>query len=1161
MKINLTNVFFFPITVGIRKKLLLIIMRTFIFLLGVSMFGFTPNTILSQNTKIKIDTDKVLTVDEVFNLIEEQTNYTFIYQVDIFKDFPKIYLNKGVIRANKLLKKSFQGKDFNFSFTSNNTIVINKGVDKVQATISGVVTDKNNIPLSGVNVLVNTDEKGTATDIEGRYKISVAIGDKLSFSYIGFASQEFTITEEATTINVTLLEDNTELDEVLVTGYEKLTRERATGSFGTLNSETLEKRVESNVLTELVGTVSGVLVEGDNITIRGVNTFNSNTQPLIVVDGFPIEGEEFFRNNGRAGDLTSLINSDDVESITVLKDAAAASIWGARAANGVIVITTKQAKGKTIRVNVFSRVKYQEQTNWDKSKFASTSSIIDGQLFALQNGVDVPQQNSGKSELSQLWFDLNDPTSNNPITQAQFDVGVNALRNQDYRKNFQDAFERNDFRQEYGVNVSGGSKFHDFYISAKFINSDLTRRDRNNKDYNLNVKNNFKIGKKIKITSSINLKRFNSESGLVNRSFGRAYTSLVNPDGTPSVLQRDFSPEFLNSFTSRGGYVDWDFVPLEDVNHTEFTSESTDIRFQLWIEAELLKGLTYKSGFQYEYGTIENLELSDKFAYDNRDFYNTYALSTDNGDGTYNFTPQVLWAGQRIQDESVINNFTWRNQLDFDRIFGKHKIKALAGIEVRTLKYEFFEPSRLLGYDDRLQTFSRYDFPIIERFDGTSGQIRPDDPNFNEQETRYLSYYGNAGYTFDNRFDVTGSYRVDLTNIFGTDPEFRNRPLWSVGLGWTVSNENFFNADWVDHLRIRTTYGVNGNSNLTGNPFLRVRTFTFLGNPTGSIVDPPNPSLRWEKTEVTNIGIDFSIFKNKLSGAIEYYNKYSSDLLGRVPTDPTNGFESGVLNTSELSNRGVDISLNYKVFDKAFKWDANWNLGLNKGKVEKYFLTDPTATQLVSDIFTEFRIIGDPINALYAYEWGGLNENGDPTFVQADGTVLEATNATAATLNQEDARFIGSRIPTAFGGIRNFLSYKNFNLNVFVRYSLGHYKRVPTAILNSANFGSADVHQDFENRWQNPGDELRTDVPRQLSNSLDNRVYIDSDHLVAKADEVFLQEISLGYTFPKRILDKTPFKGIYASLHANNLGYLYVAEDTNLVPFNATYTFNINLNF
>ena len=1149
MKKKLTQAFF-----EYRKWLLINIMRTFIFLLcTTAALGFSSNNVLSQNSKVKIDTDKTVSVDEVFKIISDQTDYKFIYQSNLFENFPKVNLKKGIVKANKLLKMSFLKGSLNFSFSNENTIVITEKPNRLQEkTISGRVTDIEGNPMVGVNILINVNEKGTSTGFEGNYEINVTEEDIIRFTYLGYASQEFIIAEQ-TTINVVLLEASFELEEVVVTtGYQKVTKERATGSFGTLKSEQLEKRVASNILTELAGSVSGVLVQGDNIIIRGHNTFRANTQPLIVIDGFPVESDQFFRNNGNSRNITSLVNSDDVESITVLKDAAAASIWGARASNGVIVITTKKAEGKKISVNFSTRLKVVEQTNWDKTKYVSTSTIIDAQLLGLENGIGVPSATGRRNAIQDLWHQLDQ----NVIDQTQFDNSVNSLRNINGRKNFQNAFERNNFRQEYNLNVSGGSDFHDFYISGKFINRSLTRKDQSNRDINLNIKNNFKIGKKIKINSSVFVKRFNSESGLAPTIFN-AYDRFINPDGTATVHQRTYSNDEKEIFTNMG-YVNWDYKPLEDVNHTISTNESTNIRFQLGLDVEILKELIYTSGFQYEYGTNNNLTVSNKLAYNNRSLYNQYTTATDNGDGTFSLNPQILLAGTRDGDEFIINNYTWRNQLDYNKFFGIHQINALAGIETRKLNYNFVNPPIARGYDDQLLTSSLY-FDDIETIEGNTVSLRPGITSFLERENRYLSYYANVGYTYDGKYDITGSYRLDLTNFFGVDPKFRYRPLWSAGLGWNISKEDFFNVSWVDYLRFRTTYGLNGNSSLSNGSFLRIAAFTDAqGFPTASITSPPNPGLRWEKTAVTNFGIDFSLF-NKLNGSIEYYYKYSSDLLGRVPIDYTSGFPTALLNTSELSNRGIDLNLNYNIFNKDFKWDINTNFAWNKGKVEKYLLDNPTANQLISEE-TEFRNLGDPINALYAYRWAGLNEEGDPTFFTEEGTILEALKGNFGE-NAGDLEFIGSRTPTTFGGIRNFFSYKGFSLNVFVDYTLGHYKRVPTVNLTLTGVSSSLLHEDYLLRWQNSGDELTTNVPRQLVAGRDDRIFRTANHLVARADQIFLQEISLGYSFPQKFLNKTSFKSLYLSLHANNIGYLYVAKNTNRLPFNATYTFNVHFNF
>ncbi|MGJ8734689.1 MAG: carboxypeptidase-like regulatory domain-containing protein, partial [Cellulophaga sp.] len=615
MKIKLMNVLF-----CYRRKLMMTIMKAFIFLWCTAIFSFTTTNSFSQNAKISIKADAIVSVDMVFDIIMEQTDYKFIYSEGFFDAYPKIALHKGIIKANDLLDKTLKGSDVSYEFLQNKTIVIVKKPENTalnqQIQITGKVLDKSSLPLLGVTILVEGTANGVTTDFDGNYKIKAKPGDVLSFSYVGYLTQKITVKENETVINVVLKENVNVLDEVTVisTGYQQISEERSTGAFETIKKSQLDKPA-SSISERLVGMVAGLqsTINADgtvDFQIRGQSSLFADQQPLIVLDGFPIEGG------------FETINPNDVESITVLKDAAAASIWGAKSANGVIVVTTKKAKQGKTNISVSSFVKVSDKLDLDYSiASASANDVLayeqaafDSNFFGSLFG--GPQ---GASPFNMSVYSLGLTAMNEArlgrITDAERDATLSRLSGLDNKKQIEDYLLQSPITRQYNISVAGGSETMKNNLSLLFEdNKTYFKGDQQNK-YLINYTSKIKINDRLDFdfAGMMQYREIRNNSGEQN-IFGEGdmlstirslapWDMLVNEDGSRADLSylKYYTPN-LNAFvpTNAFPYSDWSYNPITEVENRDFSTKSLNSRIQAGLNFKIMDGLSVSSKIQYE---------------------------------------------------------------------------------------------------------------------------------------------------------------------------------------------------------------------------------------------------------------------------------------------------------------------------------------------------------------------------------------------------------------------------------------------------------------------------------------------------------------------------------------------------------------------------------
>jgi TonB-linked SusC/RagA family outer membrane protein len=1171
MKIKLTNVL-----LDKRKKIIINLMRTFIFLFCTAIFAITPGDIFSQNAKIIIESDRIVSVDEVFDLIQKQTNYNFIYQVDLFINEPKVHLKKGIINANELLKVSLSKGNFNFSFTNKNTIVIKVNpavIAQQQITITGKVTDKANVPVVGVSIMIKGTKRIVLSDFEGNYSIIASRGDKLVFTYIGFMSETVVISEQAK-VNIVLQEDVTVLSEIVVsTGYQKIAVERATGSFEKINTKILDTKINQDIISKIEGEVAGVNFENGSPIIRGISTFRSDVRPLIVVDGFAVT-QDF-----------STINPNDIETIDVLKDAAAASIWGIRAANGVIVLTTKKglknSKPKIAYSNNLSITPIQKSRDLP---YANTQSFLEFEKYRVNNGwvsqvttFNLPPYTQG----TMTFLDL----KANKISQLAADAITNKLKGIDSRNEFDDLFRSDPIWIQHNLSISGGGELSTYRTAITYNMNNNQGSYVGNKRNELiaNLNHSINLSKKLSLTTSLNYVTNSSKANGLSDSHRESlpqYQQILDPQGNYINQIKTFPQNFKENLVAKGYPYNWDYnLKQEQINKNNVT-EKTNLRLQAELKYKITKNLSASGSFQYEWDNLNQTVLYNEESYRVRDMVNIFTIVKNKV--LVNQIPK----GDIIETSNAQNKSDQiRGTLDYDKSFNnsKHRITSLAGVELRKDEMERTSFTRY-GYDPRSLTAKDVAYGTRFGVIPTGTRLLSDPSKFEGDQNRFFSYFANFVYTYQNKYSLSGSTRLDDTNLFGASKKYKNIPLYSMGFKWDITKENFIKQNkTLSKLALRATYGSNGAVDRSTSPFLlaQLKNDVSTGLNYAYVSNVKNPLLRLEKTFVTNIGVDYGFFNNKIYGSIEFYDRKSKDLLSTVTVPTTLGFTNALLNVGEMTNRGVDLSINASIINAPkFKYSTTFNFSFNKNEVTKVEVPDQTSFSYLIGV----PIQNKPLNHLYSYNYNGLDQNGNPTalnekgeVVDVNGNVLNENNKLIySPIQSIDALvYNGTTSPKYYGGWINTFNFGNYFLRGLITYKLGHVFRnsdfLDYRYFNTNPSGVAYIHKDYENRWQNPGDELSKTVPRipinSSGSSLDGYSYYASgNQFIDSASHIRFTEVVIGYNFSNTVLDRIGFNQFGISLQVRDLGIITFNKwnkdpESILMPRKPTFTLNFNLNF
>ncbi len=1114
-------------------------------------------------------------LERVFETLQKQTGYLFFHEEGTLKNSTKVTIDVQNRNLKEVLDLLFKNQPLTYEMVGK-TIVIKKKENtptlpgksrKDKITVSGTVTSEEGLPLPGASVKVVKNNRTAVADREGKFTlIEVDEGDILMVSYIGFETTEV---KAASDISAKLHPVPTSLTEVSIvsTGYQTIPRERATGSFVVIGNEMLNRRISTNILDRLENITSGMVFnkntlgrnEQTGIAIRGRSTLdiNVNANPLIVVDNFPYEGD------------LSNINPNDIESISILKDAAAASIWGSRAGNGVIVLTTKRAKyNQPVLITLNANATFGAKPDIFQSRdFVEAPEYIDVEKNLFSQGFyDADINNTIQYPVLSPAVEIFLKQRNGTISAIDAEMQLRRLKELDVRNDYSKYFYRKSVNQQYALNILGGNSTSSYTFSAGLDNNLANLTKNSTERLTLRAAGNFIVLKNITLTTGLSYLQNNAVNSSSFLTFNRItsdpskplypYAEFADEHGNPLVIPKLFRNDYINNAAGLG-FLDWTYRPLDELELADITSKISEVILRSSLDYKFLKVFGVSLQYQFEKQQSNSRNHQPMQAFETRNLINRFSVRSPAGAFSYPVPRgSILDLGTNNLEAQ---NF--RGQLNYNHVISpRHQIDGIAGFEVRQVSTESFT-RRSYGYDNELGTAaSNINFADFLPVNPSGSQrIQSTPSEVTGTLNRFVSYFANFAYTFNNRYILSASGRKDGANIFGTRANDKITPLWSAGLGWIIDKEPFYNFPLIPQLKLRATYGYNGNvynasSYLTAQYMTSVRT----GSRYALITRPPNDLLRWERVKNLNLGIDFSAKENRVSGTIELYQKKGMDLIENIVLAPSAGFLSYKGNSASTKTEGIDIQLNSENFKGNFKWNTSLLFSYLSDKVTSFDLKY-TSTALVGNSATEgliegtglFAIVGRPLYGVYSYKWAGLDpSNGDPQGF-LNGEVSKDYLAIIQNSNVDNITFHGSSRPKKFGSIINTFKWKSITVSANVSYKFDYYFRKTTASGNLADaLNALGTNSDFSRRWKIPGDENVTNVPSAIYPSNANRTafFKASEANVLEADHVRLQDITIGYDINKANFRKLPVERLHIYAYINNVGILWRANKEGIDP-------------
>lgn len=994
-------------------------------------------------------------------------------------------------------------------------------------TLTGKVTDDNGAPLSDVSVMVKGTKIGTVTNANGEFSFQAPANAKvLVFSSVGKETTEVTIGNR-TNVTAVLKASDESLSEVIINiPYGTIKKTSFTGSENTVTTKTLEKQQVTNVTSALEGLIPGIITtngggapgSGAGILVRGVGSVNASSSPLYVLNGVPYDGS------------ISAISMDDIESVSVLKDATASALYGSRAANGVIMITTKKGKKGAPSVGVTIRQGYMSRgiPEYDR---VDTKDYYELMWEAYRNSYF----NQGNSMSASGVLASNVLTSTSGLVYNAYNVPGNTLVDPTtgklnpnasllWNESWEDALFRTSSRTNANINVSGATDKVDYFFSAGYLNEEGIVRFSGYKRYDLRLNVNMRATDWF--NTGLNLDGALAE----NKSVPSGGTATTNPfyftrqmGPIYPVYQHDkITGAFVIDPTTGEKMLDWGTPAqmgtrpyagnsnlLGSLNLDDRSNNLFNGNANTYAEIKFTKELSFKATFGINFYT------SNGTTYQNNQ-YGDAAPSTPGGsDG-----------GRSTKSNYTLASYTANQVLTYNKQFNLHDVRVLAGHE--TYKYK---DHYLAGY------MSGFLFPGQSELD--NGSVAYNNPTSYEDNHRIESYFGAVNYSYDSKYLLSGSYRTDGSSRFA--PDVRWGSFYSVGAGWRLSQEEFLkNVKWINELKLKVSYGEQGNEDI--GLYYQYKPY-YYSNGDGTYsppTRPANPDLKWETNKMFNVGVDFTLFDNRLQGSVDWFNKVSDNLLFDVPLAPGHGFASVYQNIGTMKNTGIEIQLGYNaVRTKNFNWRIDLNLTKFKNEITK--LPDAQSEKgIVTG--TKKLMKGHSIYDFWLREFAGVDAStGDALYYQdvLDGSG-KATGARTVTsvINNATYYYFGSALPKFSGGLTNSFNFKNFDLSILTTFSYGglFYDGNYASIMHRGSAGTA-MSVDIKERWQKPGDV--TNVPR-LQNAISGQDGASTRWLM-DGSYLNIKNVTLSYTMPRSFANRIHFEGLKIFFNVDN-AYLFTAK-------------------
>lgn len=987
--------------------------------------------------------------------------------------------------------------------------------------VSGTVVSEGE-PLPGASVLVKGTHSGTVTDVDGRYSITVPSDGTLVFSFIGLKSQEQKVGGR-TVINVDLLPDSEQLDEVMVVAYATAKKYSFTGAASTVKGDEIARMQTSNVSRALEGTVPGLQASAASgqpgtdaeIRIRGIGSINASSAPLYVVDGLPFDGS------------INSINPEDIASITVLKDAASAALYGSRGANGVIIITTKQGHtdskttvsvkasfgGSNRAVRDYDRIGTNQyfELYWEalRNQYALSTDKYTPETAAAQASKDLVGKLMGGGP-NPYGTSYPQPVG----TDGKLLSGATPLWNVDW----QDAMEQQALRTEIGLNVSGGGQTNQYFFSAGYLNDKGIALESGYERFNLRSNITSEITKWLR--GSVNMSYAHSmqnypvssdtkTSNVINA--GRLMAGFypiyeMNADGT---YKHDSDGRLIYDFGSyrpSGSMANWNLPATLPNDKSERMKDELSAR--TFLEATIIEGLKFKTSFNF-------------------DLVNYNALDYTNP----KIGPAVNTGGGASREYTRTFSWTWNNIVTYDKTIGEHHFNILAGEEAYSYRYDVLQAAR--------SNMAVPDMPEL-----AVGSLVTAGNGY-RIDYSLLGYLLNAQYDYRGKYFFSASYRRDGSSRFA--PETRWGNFWSVGASWRIDKEDFMLSatDWLSALTLKASYGAQGNDNL-GTYYASSGLYSIVSQAgENALVSDrlATPGLKWETNLNFNVGVDFSLFNNRFSGSFDFFQRRSKDLLYSRPLATSLGYTSVDENIGALKNTGFEVDLKGTVISTR---DFTWRLGVNLTHYKNVVTDLPLKDMPITGV-TRLKV-GRSVYDFYLREWAGVNpDNGDPLWYQdvkdAQGNVTGRT--TTNDYAKADYYYVDkSSLPKVYGGFNTAFTYKGFELSAIFAYSIGGYivDRDITMLWSNGSSTGRAWSTEMLKRWT--PENRYTDVPalKTVSNSWN----ANSTRNLFNNSYLRMKNITLSYNFPQPVIKNISLSSLQLFVKADNL--LTVSGNQGLDP-------------
>ena len=1102
-----------------RLKQIFRIMRISTFLLMVCVFCSYAGNAHSQNAKVSIRMNNVK-LDKILNEIENQTDYLFIYnnQVDINKITSVKVKNEAVAQV---LDRILSGTGINYELEGTHIILTTEAIKDLHAqqqakTVTGTVTDVSGEPIIGANIRIKGTTTGTITDIDGNFSIKAEPQSVIEVSYIGYLTQE-TVINNQKSIRFLLKEDTKTLDEVVVIGYGVQKKADLTGSVANINTEKLNTQSNANIGQALQGKIAGVDIvsqggapgSGTRIMVRGIGTLN-NASPLYIVDGMYMNSIDH-------------INPNDIASIDVLKDASSAAIYGSRAANGVIIVTTKEGS------NTEGKPIIDLSVNLGISTASKFLDMLDAKGWA--EVTTIARQAIGKPAL-----DMATDLANKPDND------------------WQDIMFRPALMQNYNLSVKGGGKYSTYYTGLGYFNQDGIVKGTNYQRYNIQSKNDYKRG--IFSAGTNLIISFSHDKPLHQELRGGMIGTILQ--SVPTLEKYDDTREGGYG----GTYGDVVNIPhplaIIDDNIMDRYNENVKIFANLYAQIELFKGLKYK------------LNLTPDFSFER---YKNYLNKYDFGLATNSIT-------QLTERQRRRRNILVENLLTFDRTFGEHKISALAGYTYQ---------------DSRFRHIQAYGEGLPQGLEEIDAATTNRSNEGNSWRSVLTSILGRVFYSYQNKYLFTATIRRDGSSKFGKNNRYGYFPSFS--LGWNVAEEKFMeNVHWLDQLKLRGGYGVLGNQEIDNYQYSSTIT-TGINYPDGNggllqgafPKNFANPDIKWEETAMTNVGIDFMAFNNRLSLTADYYVKNTKDILLTVPIPiSSGGANDPIRNAGKIRNNGFEFNLGWMDQPNPdISYGTNLIGSFNKNKViamgsESGSIKGGSTNQNITTSETK---AGYPIGGYWLISTAGYFNSQEevdayakdgkkiqPAAEPGDIKFVDANND--GVINDDDRVFQGSPFPDFTFALNGNMRYKNFDLSIGLQGVLGNKiynatRQTLEDVTKGSNFLASCL--DY---WT--PENKNASHPRLTWDDPNRNTRAESDRYLENGSYLRLRSVQLGYTFPQtwfkgaiqharvyinaeNLFTITSYSGYSPDVNADNANYR--GFDNFIYPTNRTFMLGLNVTF